>query len=146
VSATKLTAGVPASYLTSQYTDGVYVSNPGNLFSNTVNFYVVGLDPSISGVAPYGAIAGSQPGMITVNGNNFASGASILWNGVPVSTTFVNPNELEFTPTQSQLGVPRIVQFAVSNPAPGGVSSTINFDVIYPARPPLSIFPRTDIV
>ena len=146
VSSTKLTAEVPASLLTSSYSYGVYVTNPPNLTSNTVNFYVVGLDPTISSVSPFDAIAGSQPGAIMVNGNNFASGASILWNGVPVSTTFVSPNQLQFTLTKAQLSMPRIAQLAVSNPAPGGISSTINFDVTYPAKTTVLDLPANDIV
>lgn len=146
VSSTKLTAEVPASYLTSSYTYGVYVTNPGNLTSNTVSFYVVTLDPTLSSVSPFDVVAGSTPGVVTVSGNNFASGATILWNGLPVSTTFVNTNQLTFTPTKSQLGVPRIVQLAVSNPAPGGVSSTINFDITYPAKTTILDLPANDLV
>ena len=146
VSSTKLTAEVPTSYLTSQNSYYVYVTNPGNLNSNSVSFYVVGLDPTLSSVSPFDAVAGSQPGVITVNGSNFASGGSILWNGVPVSTTFVNPNELEFTPTKAQLGAARIVQLAVSNPAPGGTSSTIDFDVTYPAKVTTLDLPANDII
>jgi hypothetical protein len=146
VSSTKLTAEVPASYLTSTYTYSVYVTNPGNLTSNSVSFYVVALDPSISSVSPFDVVAGTVPGIITVSGNNFASGASILWNRAPVSTTFVNPNELEFTPTKAQLGAARIVQLAVSNPTPGGTSSTIDFDVTYPAKVTTLDLPANDIV
>ena len=137
---------MPTSYLTSQNSYYVYVTNPGNLNSNSVSFYVVGLDPTLSSVSPFDAVAGSQPGVITVNGSNFASGGSILWNGVPVSTTFVNPNELEFTPTKAQLGAARIVQLAVSNPAPGGTSSTIDFDVTYPAKVTTLDLPANDII
>ena len=146
VSSAKLTAEVPASFLTSETNYGVYVTNPGNLTSNTVNFYVVGLEPSVSGVTPFDVVAGSTPGVVTVNGYNFASGATILWNGMPVSTTFVNPNELTFTPTKSQLAAPRIVQLSVSNPAPGGVSSTIIFDVTYPAKATVLDLPANGIV
>jgi len=146
VSSTKLTAEVPASYLTSTNGYGVYVTDPGNLTSNTVNFYVVALDPTISSASPFDVIAGSQPGVITVNGNNFASGATILWNGAPVSTTFVTPNELEFTPMKAQLAAAKIVQLAVSNPAPGGTSSTIDFDVTYPAKITTLDLPANDII
>jgi len=146
VSSTKLTAEVPASFLTSTYTYSVYVTNPPNLTSNSVSFYVIGLDPTISSVSPFDAVAGSQPGVITVNGNNFAAGASILWNGAPTSTTFVNPSELQFTPTKAQLGAARIVQLAVSNPAPGGVSSTMDFDITYPAKITTLDLPANDIV
>ena len=146
VSSTKLTAEVPASYLTSETTYGVYVTNPGNLTSNTVNFYVVSLDPKVSAVTPFDAVAGSTPGVVTVNGYNFAFGATILWNGMPVGTTFVNPNQLTFMPTKSQLGAARIVQLSVSNPAPGGASSTIIFDVTYPAKTTVLDLPANDIV
>jgi len=146
VSATKLTAEVPASYLSSTYTYSVYVTNPPNLTSNSLNFYVIGLDPTISSVSPFDAVAGSQPGVMTVNGSNFAAGARILWNGAPASTTFVNPNELEFTPTKAQLAAARIVKLAVSNTAPGGTSPTIDFDITYPAKVTTLDLPANEIV
>jgi trimeric autotransporter adhesin len=146
VSATKLTAQVPASFLTSVYTYEVFVANPGNVDSNSVTLNVLALDPSINSLSPAWAVAGTNPGAISVNGSNFMSTATILWNGTPVATTYVNSNELEFTPTKAQLGAARIALLAVANPAPGGTSSTLDFDVTYPARIAVLDLPANDIV
>jgi hypothetical protein len=146
VSSTKLTAQVPASFLTSVYTYNVFVANPGNVDSNSVYLNIVALDPSVSSISPPSAVAGTTPGAITVSGSNFMSTATVLWNGMPVTTTYVSSNELQFTPTKAQLGAARIALLAVANPAPGGISSTVNFDVTYPARIAILDLPANDIV
>ena len=146
ISSTKLTALVPASLLTSEYNYSVFVANPGNLDSNTVNFAVVGLDPSVNSVSPSSAMAGTNPGPISVNGQNFMSGGSILLNGVPVSTTYLSSNQLQFTPTKAELSTARIAQISVANPRPGGISSTLNFDVTYRAKVTILNLPANDLV
>jgi len=146
ISSTKLTAPVPASFLTSEYNYSVFVANPGNLDSNSLNFAVVGLDPSLNSLSPSSAMAGTSPGPISVNGQNFMGGASILLNGMPVSTTYVSSTQLQFTPTKAQLSTARIAQISVANPPPGGLSSTLNFDVTYRAKVTALNLPANDLV
>ncbi len=55
-----------------------------------------------------------------VIGSRFVDGATVLWNGTPVTTTFQSPTLLTATTTATQGGT---VAITVSNPGPGAVSS-----------------------
>jgi hypothetical protein len=44
--------------------------------------------PALASLSPNTATAGGQAFTLTVNGSNFVSGGSVLWNGVPRTTTF----------------------------------------------------------
>lgn len=50
--------------------------------------------PSVAFVSPPTANVGGQSLNITVTGANFAAGAVVEWNAQPVTTTYVNPNQL----------------------------------------------------
>jgi len=146
VSATQLTAQVPASYLTGTGSDYITVTNPGGVSSNTLYFSIVGPDPSINSASPTSVVAKTTPTPIVVTGGNFMSGASVLWNGKPLPTTYLNSSQLQVTPTANQLASASIVQLSVSNPPPGGVSPIIDFDVTYPAKVTVLDLPANDLV
>ncbi|MGA8763903.1 MAG: IPT/TIG domain-containing protein, partial [Candidatus Sulfotelmatobacter sp.] len=146
VSSTQLTAQVPASDLSGTGSDFVEVGNPDGTFSGFVYFYVVALDPSISNLSPTSVVAKSSPTPIIVNGNNFMTGATVLWSGKRLPTTYVNSSQLQVTPTAAQLASARIVQLSVSNPSPGGTSPEINFDVTYPAKVTILDVPANALV
>lgn len=62
---------------------------------------------------------------ITISGNGFVPGATVLVNGKPVSSTYVQQDQINFTlvlPTSTTGNVAITVQ----NPAPGPASATIN--------------------
>jgi hypothetical protein len=50
--------------------------------------------PTVSGIAPASANAGDPAVTLTVNGTNFVSGATVLWNGVALTTTYVSATQL----------------------------------------------------
>jgi IPT/TIG domain len=50
--------------------------------------------PSITELAPNSVPVNSVPFAITVNGTNFLTDAIVVWNGTPLSTTFVSSNQL----------------------------------------------------
>jgi trimeric autotransporter adhesin len=146
VSSTQLTAQVPASDLTTTYSPFVTVTNPGGGFSGTLYFNVVALDPSIGDISPTSVVAKTSPTPIVVNGGNFMTGATVLWNGKPIPTTYLNSSQLQVTPTAAQLASARIVQLSVSNPPPGGISSETNFNVTYPAKVTVLDIPANGLV
>ena len=146
ISSTQLTAQVPASDLTSSYSDWVYVTNPSGGASGSLSFYVVALDPSISQSSPTSVVAKTTPIPIIVNGSNFMTGAKVLWNGKPLATTYLSSSQLQVTPTTTQLASASLVQLSVSNPPPGGISSAINFNVTYPAKVTVLDLPANDLV
>jgi photosystem II stability/assembly factor-like uncharacterized protein len=94
--------------------------------------------PQLTGLSPATAFAGSAAFTLTVTGNSFVSGASVLWNGSPRSTTFVDASTLRASVTGTDLATAGAVPVTVSNPAPGGgISNAINF-VVAPVPPQTS--------
>src|SRR5260370_33672391 len=74
------------------------------------------------------------------------SGATVLWNGKPLPTTYLSSNQLQVTPAAAQLGSAKIVQLSAPNPHPGRISSGINFNVTYPAKVTVLDLPANDLV
>jgi hypothetical protein len=146
VSSTQLTALVPASDLTYANSYSINVANPGGSFSSSLNFNVIGLDPSINNLAPTSMVAKTAPAAVVINGYNFMTGAKVLWNGKPMTTTYLSPSQLQVTPTAAQVASASIVQLTVSNPPPGGVSAEVNFNVTYPAKVTVLDLPANDLV
>ncbi len=81
--------------------------------------------PNLGAVAPAPMTEGSTT--IFVNGTKFVYGATILWNGAAVATTYVSPTKLAATiaaPT------PGVYPLLVRNPDPGSAdSATLNENV-----------------
>jgi hypothetical protein len=148
VSGTEVTAQVPSVYISEPTTASVYAYNPppGGGNSGDVNFAVVALDPTISSLSPISVVAGSGATSVTINGYNFMNGAAILLNGRKIPTTYITSEQLQGQFTAAQVAKPQISQISVSNPAPGGVSTTLNFDVTYPATVRILNIPANDLV
>ena len=91
VSATQLTAQVPANLIATPGTAAVTVA-VDSLTSNSLNFTIVG--PNITLLTPNTAIAGGPAFTLTVNGLDFVSGAVVQWNGSPLNTTFTGISQL----------------------------------------------------
>src|SRR5207237_10227673 len=52
------------------------------------------LPPTLTTLTPNTATAGGPAFTLTADGSNFVSGATVLWNGVPRTTTFVSATRL----------------------------------------------------
>lgn len=147
VSATQLKATVPASDLTSSGSYTLQVTNPAPAGgSTTANFTIVGLDPIVQSVEPNFLVAGTASGPITLNGSNFQTGAKILWNETAIPTTYVNSGQLLAQPSTANLASAAMVQLSVLNPAPGGLSTPISFNVTYPTTVTILDLPANDLV
>jgi len=146
VSSTQLTAVIPASDLTGTGSDWVSVTNPDGGYSGIIYFYIIALNPSLQSISPNAVVAATTPTSIVVNGNNFMNGATIQWNGKPMVTTYLSSSQLQATPSQAQLANANIAQLSVSNPPPGGVSPSLNFNVTYPARITVLDLPANDLI
>jgi hypothetical protein len=78
----------------------VTIVNPGGQSSSAFNFTVSGAAPSVSGVSPNPVPGSNNAQQLTINGSNFASGATATYhdpqgNSYPGhSTTFVNSGQL----------------------------------------------------
>jgi hypothetical protein len=112
VSATQLTAPLPASLQAGQATIAVLNNS---ITSNSLPILITAT-PGVSAVAPNLYQAGMVPSNtlnVTVTGYGFAAGALVTWNGIPVDTLVVNATTLTasvpaayfFAPESASIGV-----------------------------------------
>lgn len=94
---------------------------PGISGSFTID---VGLTPNpvpiLTSVSPTSRVAGSGAFTLTATGSAFVDGASVLWDGAALATTFVSSTQLTATVPSSQLVGAGNVTVRVQNPTPGG--------------------------
>ncbi|MGH8719484.1 MAG: IPT/TIG domain-containing protein, partial [Burkholderiales bacterium] len=96
VSATQLTAAIPATDIASAGTAQVTVAN-GSDISNSLTFTINstgGGTPTVTSISPTSAAAGGPAFTLTVNGSNFVSTSIVRWTGANRPTTFVSPTQL----------------------------------------------------
>jgi len=138
VSSTQLTATVQSTDIPLPETVQVRVDNPppGGFGANSIPFTVtLGTYPvpTLNSLNPSSILA-TTPGMVlNASGNNFASTAVLTFNGVAEATTVSNPQQLSAVIPASQIGASTAgtVQVTVSNPTPGGgTSSSLPFQII----------------
>lgn len=127
VSPNQLTAIINSSDVASPTTYNVTVFNPGpgGGTSNAVVLTVTpsGLVPVISNISPSSVVAGSGSMTLTVNGNNFVSGATVNFNGSPRPTSFISSTQLNATLSAADVSAAGTANITVTNPSPGGTSN-----------------------
>jgi hypothetical protein len=74
---------------------------------------------------------------LTVNGTGFVASSVVNWNGVPLSTTFVNSSQVAAAVPASDIAVASTATINVSSPAPGGGTSNVQY---LPVAAPLASF------
>src|ERR1035437_476328 len=134
VSATQLTAAVPASDIASVGVAQVTVTNPGVGTSNALPFTIqasVGA-VSITSIAPSSATVGGGAFTLTVNGTGFVPsfnslqvpvpGSVVQWNGTALQTTFISSTQLTAAVPAGDLASAGTAQVSVTN----GASATSN--------------------
>lgn len=127
VSATQLTAVLPAGNLTSYGTVLITASNPSPTTgpSAPLGFQVTQPQPTISSVAPGTLVIGAaSQTTLTVNGANFTNKATVQWNGTALATTFVSSTQLTAVLPDSSLTQAGANQVTVALPDPGGITSS----------------------
>jgi hypothetical protein len=139
VSATQLTAAIPASDLvtagTAQVT--VFTPAPGGGTSSAVSFAVTAVNPVpvLSTLAPSSALQGGPAFTLTVTGSGFVPASTVQWNGVNRTTTFVSATQLTASIPASDLVAVGTAQVAVFTPAPGGGTSGAVFFTVTAVNP-----------
>ena len=128
VSAAQLTAAVPAALVAAPGNAAVTVMSSDVVLSAPATFTVLSL-PSISSLNPANRVAGTAAFSLTVNGANFAAGATVLWNGAPLATTFVNPAQLTASVPANLIASPGTASVAVSS-ADGLAGAAAVFTII----------------
>jgi hypothetical protein len=142
VSATKLTATIPATDLATVATATVTVFNPlpGGGTSAGASFSILASNsvPHITSVSPTNALAGGAAFTLTVNGSNFINGSTVKWQGVARTTTFVNATKLTAQILSSDIAAAGTFHISVNTPPPGGGdSNVVDFVVIQPNPVPV---------
>jgi hypothetical protein len=161
-SATQLHATVPAADVLNPGTIAVAVQDANKNTTNTLPLTVsgsfVGKPPTLTSLSPNTAFAGSAAFTLTATGTGFAMGSQIMWNGTPLTTTFVSStqvtasvaatfltlvgtenvavlnadstisNTLPFTLTVSQSTVPTVVSISPSKAAVGSPGFTLTLN------------------
>ncbi|MGE5596059.1 MAG: beta strand repeat-containing protein [Hyphomicrobiales bacterium] len=155
VSATQLTASVPATNIATAGSHSVTVNTPapGGGTSGSLAFAVNNPVPAITAIAPDNAPAGGAGATVTITGAGFFSGSKVQWNGSDRTTTFVSATELTVALTPADLAAEGVGNLVVVNPAPGGGSSApMTFTVGAPeviesdelaVTPPTGLVPRS---
>ena len=100
--------------------------------------------PTISTISPFSAVAGSGGFSLTVNGTNFLSSSVVNFNGAAKSTTFVSSTQLTAAISTSDIAAVGSPTVTVSNPAPGGGTSSALSFAVTPVLVQLSSDPFTD--
>ncbi len=124
VSATQMSAVVPAAKFTLAGLAKVQVVGAGLANAPSpasgLEFAVTNPTPNASALSPDTTKEGEQSLLMTVTGNNFAPGAVVLWDGLPLPTTVLNSTQVQIQIGTAQLQAGRVVQVAVQNVTPGG--------------------------
>jgi hypothetical protein len=146
VSATKLTATVPAANIALGGNIAVTVFNPspGGGASAATTFTVDDPLPVISTLAPASTPAGGAAFTLTVSGSNFFPNSQVLWNGAQLATTYVGTTELTASVPASDIAAGGSSPVTVRNPAPGGgTSNASNFAIDNPVPTLTSLNPAS---
>jgi hypothetical protein len=127
-SATSLTATIAANQLATAGSIPVVVVNPNGGKSSPLHFTVSDGRVTLSSISPTSAAAGSAGLTLSVTGQGFSSGATVTFDGTPLSPRG-SP-----TSTQISVDVPASLltdpgEYSVAVDGPGGVSLPITFTV-----------------
>jgi len=86
--------------------------------------------PVVDSLSPSSCVVGGAAFTLTLNGSEFVSGATVLWNGAARPTTYVSATQVSAAIPATDLAKTGAVAITVSNPAPGGTSKPATFTVI----------------
>jgi len=151
VSSTKLTAAIPASEILFPGTYTVAVDNPLPTAgpSNSISFKVnVGKYPvpTLTSISPNSVVAGGLGFTLNAFGTNYASTATLNFNGSPRVTTFFDSTHVSASILATDIATIGTAPITVTNPTPGGGPSTqVALDIIQPNPIPTitSVTPST---
>ena len=109
-----------------------------------MNFSVGNPVPAITSLSPTSVAVGSGAQTLTINGTGFLSTSTVSYNGSSRTPTFVNSTELTLALTSTDVATAGTFPVTVTNPAPGGgTSSSVNFTVGNPVPTITSLSPTS---
>jgi uncharacterized protein (TIGR03437 family) len=126
VSATQLTAAVPAALIATAGTASVTVANEGPVVSNALSFAITGPGPSIGSLAPSSATAGGAAFSLTVTGAGFTANSKVQWNSTTLATTFTSATQLAAAVTADLIAASGTAAITVVD---GTTSNAVTFSI-----------------
>ena len=100
--------------------------------------------PTVTGMSPSTAIAGSAGFTLVLSGTNFVPTSSALWNGQARATTYVSPSRLDVLINASDIAFISTAFVSVSNTSTGGgVSAGQQFSITAVIPTVTSLAPAT---
>jgi hypothetical protein len=84
---------------------------------------MAGTMPTIAEIAPNAMNSSGAGFVLTVNGSDFSSNATVNWNGTAQTTTYVSASQLTATIAAADIATPAAVPITVTNPAIGGMGA-----------------------
>jgi hypothetical protein len=100
--------------------------------SNEVEIDVANPVPTITGISPSLAIAGSPDFTLTITGTNFVAASTATFNGVSRATTYVSATQLTVAVLASDIATVGSYNVAVTNAAPGGGTTAASIFTVTP--------------
>jgi hypothetical protein len=86
--------------------------------------------PSLVTISPTTAVQGSPDMVVTLSGADIAPNAIVLWDGVPLPSTYLSPTQIAASIPTLDLATDGSHQVSITNPAPGGgTSAPVTFTV-----------------
>ena len=146
VSSHKVTAKITAADIALAGTFPVAVLNPGpgGGTSNSLTFTVNNPRPTATSLSPSSTTAGGPAFTLTVTGTNFVSTSVVNWNGSSRTSTFVNATKVTAMITAADIATAGTAKVTVTNPAPGGgTSSQLTFTIDNPVPRAISLSPSS---
>ena len=80
--------------------------------------------PTVTSLSPASLTAGATAQTLTINGTGFLSNSTVTFNSVAHAATYVSSSQLTISLTTADLATAGSYPVVVTNPAPGGGSST----------------------
>lgn len=142
ISATQVSATVPAALLKSAAPLDVVVVNPDTAGAadggaSLPTTFTVTPPAALLSLTPADISPGSQQFTLKVTGANFVTGATVKWNGTALTTAYVSPTTLTATVPGSLVAAAGTAQVTVTDPL--GVATTaltFTITVVKPEPPP----------
>jgi hypothetical protein len=134
ISGDMATATIPASYISAVGSASVAVATPGLVTASpSVAFPITGASnpsPTARSISPSSVAAGGPDFEAVLNGSGFNASSVAEWNGVPLATADLTGGQLVVLIPATDTGSATSAQITVTNPAPGGgTSSQLTFTV-----------------
>jgi hypothetical protein len=135
VSASQLTAAVPASLIATADTASVTVTTTGGVSAGST-FTIKPRAPTIASLNPSSAKAGGAAFTLTISGTGFAAGAIAKWGTTALVTTFVSTTKLTAAVPASLIATAGTASVTVTSA--GATSAGFTFTINPSVRPTIT--------